>query len=178
MLLPNLSRKGLLQWVFPRKLTRTVKIRAFIIFSVCLFVGLYIPPKLTITLTDSVKHRIFWMVGMPRKGEIEKGDYLLFNKDHPFKKKYRGITRLVKEVGCVAGDILTQQGAEYFCNGVSMGIALPTDSAGNRLPHLAFHGVVPPGMYFMQGHDVRSYDSKYFGFITRQCVIAKVIPLI
>lgn len=176
MRLPKLSREAVLYWLFPKKLTRKDKIRAFVVFTGALVVGLYIPTKLTITLTDSVKHRVFWMTDVDTK-EIKRGDYLLFTQDHPWKEKYRGITKIVKEVGCVEGDILTQQGAEYFCNGESMGFALPADSAGNQLPRFGFHGMVPHGKFFLRGHDIKSYDSKYYGFITNESIIAKVIPL-
>lgn len=151
-------------------------IRAFLIFALGLIVGLYLPTKITITLTDSVKHRVFWMVDVG-SGEIKRGDYLLFFQDHPWKEKYRGITKIVKEVGCLEGDSLTRQGAEYFCNGVSLGKALPVDSAGHQLAHFSFAGIIPPEKYFMRGHDVKSYDSKYFGFITNENIIAKAIPL-
>jgi len=139
--------------------------------------GIYIPSKITITLTDSVKHRIFWMTDVPSIAEIKKGNYLLFNKDHPWKEKYRGITKMIKEVGCVGGDTLTKQGTEFFCNGVSMGSALPTDSTGNPLPQFLFTGIIPNGKIFVRGHHFRSFDSKYYGFITEQDVVAKATPL-
>lgn len=176
MRLPKLSREAVLHWLFPKKLTRTDKIWAVVIFAGALVVGLYLPTKLTITLTDSVKHRVFWMADVHAE-EIKKGDYLLFVQDHPWKEKYRGITKIVKEVGCVEGDVLARQGTEFFCNGVSVGIALATDSAGHQLPQFSFTGVVPHGKFFMRGHDVKSYDSKYYGFITNESIIAQAIPL-
>lgn len=176
MLPPKLSLKAILHKLFPKKLTRKEKIRAFVVFAGALVVGLYLPTKITITLTDSVKYRIFWMTDATN-AEIQKGDYLLFNQDHPWKEKYRGITRVVKEVGCVGEDTLTKNGAEFFCNGVSLGKVLATDNTGQQLPTFLFDGVVPHGKYFMRGHDVKSYDSKYYGFITNENIIAKAIPL-
>lgn len=176
MRLTKLCRDRIIYWLFPKRFTRKEKIKTFVVFAGALFIGLYLPSRIIITLTDSVKHRIFWLADVTPEG-INKGDYLLFDHDHPWKDKYRGVTKIVKEVGCVGGDILTRTGTEYFCNGVSMGKLISTDSAGHQLLQFSFHGVVPAGKFFMRGHDVKSYDSKYFGFITHECVIAKAIPL-
>ena len=85
---------------------------------------------------------------------------------------------LTKEVGCAPGDLLAVDADRRFsCNGKPLGQALITDSHGNTLPLFSFNGVIPLENYFMIGSNLRSFDSKYFGFIKKNEILYKAYPI-
>lgn len=42
---------------------------------------------------------------------------------------------------------------------------MPRDHEGNRLAHMMWSGVVPPGMTYVGSHHRRGFDSRYFGLV-------------
>lgn len=53
----------------------------------------------------------------------------------------------------------------YFCNGNLLGTSMPRDHDGNRLAHMMWSGVVPPGMIYVRSHHPHGFDSRYFGLV-------------
>ena len=53
----------------------------------------------------------------------------------------------------------------YFCNGKLLGATLPLGVHGERLDHLHWSGVIPPGMVYVGSHHPRGFDSRYFGLV-------------
>lgn len=133
-----------------------------------LLLGAFLPGRMSVTTSPSLKHRIFFLGGRPPEHRIMAGDYLLF----AYKKEH-----MIKIAGCLPGDRLSNTLGEFFCNDELLGKALATDSHGNALPQFQFNGVVPSGRLFMIGHHPRSYDSKYMGFIDVSQISHKAYPL-
>ena len=140
--------------------------------------GIWLPGHISVTLTKSLKHRIFFL--QDSWNTIEQGDYVMFRHLTPWTDKNpTAPTLIIKIVGCAPGQHLSVNASkEYFCNGQPLGTAIDQDSLGNKLPQFHFNGVIPPGKLFVIGQHKRSYDSKYYGFIDADKITRKAIPLI
>lgn len=144
-----------------------------------LALGLWLPGHISVTLTPSLGHRVFFLTD-PVSLDFKEGDYLLFRKQlvyAPLRGNHSRINQLLKRVGCTAGHRLTVESGEYYCDEIYLGRALDKDSKGKSLPRFVFNGPVPTGSLFMVGSHPRSYDSKYFGFIHADSVLKKAYPI-
>ena len=146
---------------------------------ICGAIRLWLPGRLNVVVSDSLAHRIF-ILSEP-SAKIETGNYLVFKYDDLSfmdPKKMSKSNLLTKEVSCAPGATLAVDVDRRFsCNGKPLGQALKTDSQGNTLPQFVFNGVIPQDSYFMTGSDVRSFDSKYFGFIKKNEILYKAYPI-
>jgi len=144
-----------------------------------LVVGAWLPGHISVTITPSLGHRVFFLVE-PESLDFQEGDYLLFHKQLvyiPLRGGQAQTDRLLKIVGCAAGHRLTVSNGEYFCDENYLGRALDKDSKGKPLSQFIFNGPVPPGSLFMVGNHPRSYDSRYYGFINADSVLKKAYPI-
>ena len=149
----------------------------FIFFFVLLMAGAGIPSKFSVTLTPSLRYRVFYLDKSPDPGSIGKGDYVMFVLNAPGIDNGRPCN-LIKEVGCAEGDTLTVTGKDYYCNRSEyLGRAKDISLKGEHLENFKFSGTVPKGMIYVYGDQKDSYDSRYFGFIRKADVIAKAYPV-
>jgi len=156
--------------------------REQIVLIVVLAFGLlggWLPQRLSVVTSESVGHRIFFL--SPALTKMRTGDYLVFR--HPEDQAYarKSLTnndRMIKKVGCAPGEFLRVSADRQFtCNERPLGMALEVDSKGNPLPRFVFNGPVPSGQLFMTGTDPRSFDSRYFGFISENEIIFRAVPI-
>jgi conjugative transfer signal peptidase TraF len=150
-----------------------------VVMTAALVMGLWLPAHISVTLTPSLGHRVFFLIE-PKSLDFKEGDYLLFHKqliDAPLRGNQARTDKLLKKVGCATGHRLTVTNGAYYCDENYLGHALAQDSKGNRLPQFIFNGLVPAGSLFMVGSHPRSYDSRYFGFIHADTVLKKAYPL-
>jgi type IV secretory pathway protease TraF len=144
-----------------------------------LALGLWLPPHISVTLTPSLGHRVFFLTEAESL-DFKEGDYLLFRKQlvySPMRDNHPRTDQLLKRVGCTAGHRLTVINKEYYCDEIYLGRALDKDSKGKALQRFVFNGPVPTGSLFMVGSHPRSYDSRYFGFIHAESVLKKAYPI-
>jgi type IV secretory pathway protease TraF len=162
-----------------RKLSSREKTIALVILA-ALLVGAWLPARLIVSTSQSLEHRVFFLVPVNTK-KIQAGDYLVFiHKDKKFVNKGLNTEndRLIKKVGCRPGQILTRDADSLFsCNKEELGKALDKDSKGQALPQFEFNGPVPEDNFFMIGSNPRSFDSRYFGFVHADDILYKALPL-
>lgn len=102
--------------------------------------------------------------------------YVMFTP--PVKNVYTiKAKHLIKNVSCREGDLLNVIGRDYYCNGEKIATALPTDHRGHKVENFIFNGVIPSGNYFVTGTHPRSYDSRYFGFVSTENIERGASPL-
>ena len=109
--------------------------------------------------------------------------YVLLDKEHSLEnlrdkiiafdfpvdtKYYKKGTPFAKYVKCESGDFLESVGNRFFCNKKLVGVALPTDSKGIPTEHFSFKGVIPKDTFFVMGENLFSFDSRYWGFVTKE----------
>jgi len=161
-----------------RKLSSREKTIALVILA-ALLVGAWLPARIIVSTSQSLKHRVFFLVPVHTK-KIKSGDYMVFrHKDTDFVNKglNKKNDRLIKKVGCCPGQVLTRDIDLFSCNKKELGKALAMDSQGRTLPQFEFNGPVPDDNFFMIGSNPRSFDSRYFGFIHADDILYKALPL-
>ena len=171
----SIGKKGLFQKLSNREISIAL------VFLAALLAGLWLPPRIIVSTSASLNHRIFFLTNAG--GKIKTGDYLVFRHKSETKTFVkRGLNkendRLIKQVGCSPGETLTRDADnQFFCGQILLGKSLATDSKGRDLPQFNFTGPVPDNNYFMVGSNPRSFDSKYFGFIHADEILYKALPL-
>lgn len=153
------------------------------VFLAALLLGSFLPGRLIVALSDSLDHRLFFMTGFNRE-TIKNGDYLVFQGNKEEVEKHakpmlnKKLDKLIKKVGCAPGEVLTRDAqGQFFCQGFFIGKALAADSRKRPLPQFQYSGIVPEKKFFMIGTNLRSYDSKYFGFVDAGKILHKALPL-
>jgi conjugal transfer pilin signal peptidase TrbI len=145
---------------------------------ICLLVaGTLLPYKFSVTLTPSLKHRIYWLTRNPDK--VVRGDYVLFHhKELAAKVGMKKSEEMLKVIGCNEGDQLTVDAEKkFYCNGEYMVRAKDISLKGEPLQHFVFNGQIPKGVMFVMGQHKDSYDSRYFGFVDKNRILAKAYPI-
>ncbi len=154
-------------------------IKLVLLIGILAVVGI-LPSHISVTLTPSLNHRVYFLIFRPDSGSIRKGDYILFNMS---KETIRQFTdephtdKIMKIVGCAAGSVLKVENRDYYCDEVYLGRAKEVSLAGKPISHFVFNGEIPQGKLFVIGEHRDSFDSRYFGFIDARSVIAKAYPL-
>ena len=160
-----------------KEMNRTRAASLFVFFFALLLAGALIPSKFSVTLTPSVRYRVFYLDKSPDWSSIKDGDYVMFVLKDPRIEKGKPCN-LIKEVGCSEGDTLTEKGKDYYCNGNEyLGRAKDLSLKGEKLDNFKFNGTVPKGMIYVFGDHRDSYDSRYFGFIRKTDIKAKAHPV-
>ena len=146
-------------------------------------VGALIPGRFCVTLTPSVKHRLFFLDR--DLSHVNRGDYVLFSLEVgrlgkvPLPEGVReGETvRAVKRVACMEGEQLRVAGRDFFCGDEPIGRAKERSLKGVPLTPFVHEGPVPAGQVFLAGDHPDSFDSRYFGFVDQNALRAWARPI-
>jgi signal peptidase I/conjugal transfer pilin signal peptidase TrbI len=85
---------------------------------------------------------------------------------------------VMKILGCNEGDVLTVDTDKmYYCNGEYLVRAKDFSLKGEPLQHFVFNGTIPKGVMFVMGQHKDSFDSRYFGFVEKNRIMAKAYPI-
>ncbi len=130
---------------------------------------------LSITTTPSMKYRI-WFIFSPGD-DLDRGSYIRFLFRDPFG--FVGEEgSAIKRVVCIPGDHLKSDAQRnFFCNGRFIGKGKNFSLQGVPAPHFAYDGEIPKGKYFVMGDHPDSYDSRYFGFVSKEDVLSEAKPI-
>ncbi len=67
---------------------------------------------------------------------------------------------------------------DYFCGKEYLGRAKDRTFEGAQLSRFEYVGVVPQGKIFVVGDSKDSFDSRYWGFLDKDKIIAKAYPIL
>ncbi|TCD46910.1 conjugative transfer signal peptidase TraF [Chlorobium sp. N1] len=135
--------------------------------------------KLIYNYTDSLPHG-FYMI---ENELVRKGSLIAF---HPAKKIQRMMTErgylreggyLMKFVAAEPGDSVCTRQGKLQINGEDFGRILETDRKGKRLPAYRYNGRLEEGYLVAIKGKEDSFDSRYFGPISKESVIGIARPL-
>jgi signal peptidase I/conjugal transfer pilin signal peptidase TrbI len=85
---------------------------------------------------------------------------------------------MLKVIGCNEGDQLTVDAEKkFYCNSEYLVRAKDISLKGEPLQHFVFNGQIPKGAMFVIGQHKDSYDSRYFGFVDKNRILAKAYPI-
>jgi len=137
-----------------------------LLFTKFLYIGINFSPSLPQK----------YLIGVRNTRDIKKGDLIVFRfKGDDFAPK--GL-QFFKKVVCVPGDKLevNPQKREFYCNGKFIGRALNYSCKEHKPVYpFVFNGTIPKGKYFVIGTDKCSYDSRYWGFVDKSQIVAKIL---
>jgi len=136
---------------------------------------LLVHQRIAVTVTPSLRYRVFYLKDCSEK-EIRKGEYVLFNLDHPVTRDL-SFKKTIKQVVCAPGDQLSVNDRDYYCNGIFIGRAKDVSLRNEEVTNFVYSGEVPARSLFVMGHNKDSYDSRYFGFISSGDVEKMAYPL-
>jgi len=129
------------------------------------------------SLTPSLPYNVFFV--NKKDKEFIKNDLIVFAYPGQNIYAYKTGEKFVKIASCFPNDILiTNENLEYYCNGKIIGKAYLYDSQGKRLSHFRFNGPIPKDKYFVTGTHPKSWDSKYWGFVSKDTIIGKAKGLL
>lgn len=151
--------------------------RLWLAITVLLVAGTLLPYKISVTLTPSLKHRIYWLTRNPDR--VVRGDYVLFrHKELSDRMGMKKSEDVMKILGCNEGELLTVDvEKKFYCNGEYLVRAKDISLKGEPLQHFVYNGSVPKGVMFVMGQHKDSYDSRYFGFVDKSRILAKAYPI-
>ena len=151
--------------------------RLFLFFFPLILCGSLIPSRLSVSLTPSLDHRLFYLDRSPDPRAIKKYDYVLFT----FSSKYINDgkpVKAIKQVACDEGEILKVTGSDYYCNDNEfIGKAKEFSLKGEKLEKFVYNGKIPEGYVFVAGRHKDSFDSRYYGFIKKKDIEAIAYPV-
>ncbi len=132
---------------------------------------------ISVSLTPSLDYRVFWRSAEPRhKATLAKGSYAVFDAEKTWEK---GAIREGKLVACAPGDkLVVDDMRDSYCNGVYLGHAKVTTSKGFSVKAFQYNGIVPKDHFYMIGTHRDSYDSRYYGFVSRNRILEVAWPLL
>jgi conjugal transfer pilin signal peptidase TrbI len=148
---------------------------------VVLLLELFIYKFLFIGVNTSPSIEEKYLLGIKSFFSIGRGDLVAFIPEGRIFKlinieKPKGEFYFVKRVVCLPGDMLTvnPQTRKFFCNGKFIGKALTVSCKGYKAPLFVWNGTIPKNRYFVMGETKCSYDSRYWGFVKRNQIKAKI----
>lgn len=160
-----------------RKLPDRKALYALIAVVIAALGGMYIPGRISVTLTPSLDKRVFLLSEATSGMKIKKGDYVMFMLSTHYINNGRPV-RTIKRVGCTEGSTLSVKWEKYYyCNNMYIGQAKDKSLKGEPVKSFRFNGEVPNGALFVVGDHPDSYDSKYFGFLRKEDVKAIAHPI-
>lgn len=141
---------------------------------VTVLAGIYLPSHISITMTPSLNHRIYFIE--KEFASVGKGDYVLFNFSSSYIEGGK-VVKATKRIGCAEGDYLHVVMGDYYCGNDYLGRAKEKALNGSSLPRFEYVGTVPHGKVFVVGDSKDSFDSRYWGFLDKGKIIAKAYPI-
>lgn len=144
--------------------------RTIVLLALVAFIY-WIEPRVGRQTTESVPFHQYLIVD----GKARKGDYVDVVRLEPLINPREPVT-LTKQVVCTSGEELTYRESQHFCAGKPLGKVLAKTLKGEPLTPFVWQGPIPPGKVFLAGSHVRSFDSRYFGFVD-ESEVRKIWPL-
>lgn len=148
-------------------------------------IQLYIQNNLLINTTESLPQTLF---RIENNNRIEKGDYVVFCPTEKILKPMidmniakhstqclTGYEPHLKIIGAVENDYIKIENGKITVNGKT--IQTNIKPYYKYLSAFQFKGKVPKNMIFVYGINEKSYDSRYYGFISKDRIIKKAKPI-
>ncbi|PIB92600.1 S26 family signal peptidase [Caulobacter sp. FWC2] len=136
-------------------------------------------PRLVYNATSSAPVGFYWHGTRPPR----VGDLALVRPPPPLarwmaSRHYLPLNvPLIKRIAAVEGQAVCIQSGVVTIDGVDVGIALRRDLLGRRLTPSVLCRRLGPDEIFLLNSAPRSLDGRYFGPLSRRCVLGRVTPL-
>lgn len=151
-------------------------LRLTVFLTALLLTAASIPERITVTISPSLRNRIYILDRAPSKEQMGNGAFVLFELHSKYLEGAK-TNKVLKQVACSGGDILSVREKYYYCNETYLGQAKDYSLKGETLQSFQFEGRVPEDNLFVFSNHIDSFDSRYFGFVREKDVIAIAHPI-
>ena len=140
-----------------------------------------------INVSNSLPNLVYKIAQITDKPTV-RGDYVVV--DHSLiannpaiktglERKYLERYPMLKQIGAVPGDVVLLRDNILYINGIKHGemIVLSADSHGLQLSPFPTPVTLQPGQYWLISNPHGGYDSRYFGWINRDCITHTAYPV-
>ncbi len=142
--------------------------------------SLWIAGRLRISVTESAGGHVFWKIPCPDTldtSTIVEIKPSIHDRYIPSPWRHT----LIKRVACLPGHILSVIGNSYYCDGFFLGSAVTKTRDGRPIaPWIMGNGqemILPEGLFFLVNRNSHSYDSRYYGPVSRDRITGCMLPL-
>lgn len=95
------------------------------------------------------------------------------------ERQYTTASKLLKTILGIPGDRIIIKNHIVVINNNIIGMIYSHDSQNRPLPSIIKEGIIPPDQYFLASRRrENSFDSRYFGLISKECIQKKASPLL
>ncbi len=147
-------------------------------------------PRFALNWTDSMPRGFYWRA-QPKERAIARGVTVIACVPQPYAQLAHragyldagacgGVSSVLKFVVAIAGDRVVLSSGGVFVNGARIEGSTPraVDEHGRPVPHIAFGTyVLGRGQVWLASPKVRSFDSRYFGPVPIDNVVAIASPI-
>lgn len=143
-----------------------------VFFFLVFILKLSIKQHIVLNITPSIPLGIYILTDYDHQKELAKGTVVLFDPPRLATKNRIYYNPLLKKVAATSSDNVEIRNSRLFINGKYQGAIQKTDSMGNRINMLR-EGIyiISPGEYFVLGDHENSYDSRYYGSLTKKEIL-------
>ncbi len=107
---------------------------------------------------------------------ISKWDAVAFPFDGESKYGYRKGDGFAKYIACDEGEWLEVRGKDIYCEGIYLCSSLAYDYSGHAITKFfEYNNTIPKGKFFGYTPYAHSYDSRYWGLISKDKIIGKIL---
>lgn len=138
-----------------------------------------VPNYLMVNTSSSMPEGIYYTSNFKnknfKKGEIISLKIPLNAREILYSREYMGshTKKLIKKVAGKAGDLIEIKKNKVFINSEYVGMISKLDSKGRSLTSSLKAGIIPINKVFVLGMIENSYDSRYFGLISKDIILKK-----
>lgn len=157
---------------------RVAGIILLIVLAWC--VSLWLAGRLRVSVTESAGGHVFWRIPCPETitaSTIVEIRPSINDRYVPHPRRHT----LIKQVACLPGQRLSVIGNSYYCDGFFLGSAVTRTRDGKPIsPWKMENGqelTIPEGLFFLMNHNAHSYDSRYYGPVSRERITGCMLPL-
>jgi len=157
-------------------------LKAMPVLAAVLSLGAYLGDRFHLGIDDQKElclpgdHR--WFLMDRHDQNIWRGDLVVFEADERMAPWFPLGRLMVKIATGVTGDLVQVDASHTVVNGVTVsdGLAL-TEKLGKPPSDFSRRETVPAGAYWVTGTHVRSFDSRYWGFVYERQIVGKAYAL-
>ncbi|MEI6856240.1 signal peptidase I [Psychrilyobacter sp.] len=161
-----------------KKLRKSIKY-LIILTLVYLPFAFTVPNYLMVNTSSSMPEGIYYTSNFDHKN-LKKGEVIslaipLNARKVLYSREYLGshTKKLIKTVAGKAGDLIEIKKNKVFINSEYVGRISKLDSKGRVLTSSLKSGIIPINKVFVLGMIENSYDSRYFGLISKDIILKK-----
>ena len=163
-----------------------MKKKAAIFLALCLIINFTLeemPKMIYFNVTSSLPQGFYLRI--PGK-ECRRGDYIVYEPSEETRALIikngwgNGDYDFLKKVGATAGEkySINARTLTFEIAGKYFGQVYETDNKGNELPKMRGEFKVPKGHVLPVATSARSFDGRYSGTISQNCIKTRVVPIL